>query len=73
MHLRAYLTARKISVTTFAESVGVARGTLHQYLRGEQFPRPQTLVRIREATGGAVTANDFVPGDTSSSELREAV
>lgn len=59
--LREYLSDRKIPITAFALRIGVARGTLHQYLRGEQFPRPQTLSRIRDETGGAVTANDFMP------------
>lgn len=45
----------------FAAEIGVSRQALHRYRRGERTPRPQILARIRDASAGAVTANDFMP------------
>ena len=45
----------------FARQSGIGhRQVVHKYLRGLQFPSPENLLRIRQATGGAVTADDFV-------------
>jgi hypothetical protein len=71
MKLATYLTANEIRSAAFGRLVGVSKQTMFKYVRGICFPPPETLKRIREATQGAVTADDFVdqhvPGDVSAS------
>lgn len=64
MHLRAHLSETGETAASFAARVGVDVKTLYRYLSGERFPTPENLRRIREATGGAVTADDFVDQHT---------
>lgn len=45
----------------FAAEIGVSRQALHRYREGQRTPRPEIMVRIREASNGKVTANDFLP------------
>ena len=65
MHLRAHLSQTGETAARFAARVGVDVKTLYRYLSGERFPTPENLRRIREATGGAVTADDFVDQHTA--------
>ena len=47
--------------------------TVHNYVHGERFPTPENLLRIRVATGGLVTADDFVDQHTGAApRKREA-
>jgi transcriptional regulator with XRE-family HTH domain len=66
MHLKAHLSETGEAVASFAGRVGVDVKTLYRYLSGERFPTPENLRRIREATGGAVTADDFVDQHTGA-------
>lgn len=59
MRLADYLTDNKISDATFAGSIGVERQAVFRYRTGERFPEKTILLKIYEATNGAVTANDF--------------
>lgn len=59
MKLSDYLSGKEISAASFAETLGVERQTVHRWVRGERYPDFKMLVRIAEATGGAVTPNDF--------------
>lgn len=59
MKLAAYLDAEQISDAAFARMVGVERQAVGRYKTGERFPERTILLRIFEATNGAVTANDF--------------
>ena len=65
MHLRAHLSETGETAASFAARVGVDVKTLYRYLSGERFPTPENLRRIRDATGGAVTADDFVDQHTA--------
>lgn len=65
MNLKSHLSASGESVAVFASRVGVDVKTLYRYLSGERFPTPENLRRIREATAGAVTADDFVDQHTA--------
>lgn len=65
MNLNDHLRASGEPVAKFAGRVGVDVKTLYRYLRAERFPTPENLRRIREATGGAVTADDFVDQHTA--------
>lgn len=60
MTLREWLKKNKISAEIFAGKVNASEGAVLKWLSGERFPRPESLRRIQLATGGKVTANDFV-------------
>lgn len=60
MTLDQFLQSKRLTRAAFAEQVGVSRQTLQRYLAGERFPRRRVLRAIDAATGGLVTANDFV-------------
>lgn len=58
--LADWLRARDITDADFAKRIDVARGTVGRYCRGERFPDPPTLLRIRSETRGAVTSDDML-------------
>lgn len=60
MNLSDYLSENSISRAEFAERIGVSEVSICRYVMKKRVPRPEQLRRIREATGGAVTANDFM-------------
>jgi transcriptional regulator with XRE-family HTH domain len=61
MKLADWLTQNTVPDAAFAETIGVSRQALWRYKADERMPRPAILSRIREATGGSVTADDFLP------------
>jgi transcriptional regulator with XRE-family HTH domain len=61
MNLRDYIAKQKITPTAFAAIVGCPPSTITRLLRGERSPRLELIGRIREVTGGAVSADDFMP------------
>lgn len=64
MTLSGWLKAQGLSDVAFAAQIGVTRQALYRYRQGERFPHRDVMARIIEATGGAVTANDFMqPSD----------
>jgi transcriptional regulator with XRE-family HTH domain len=61
MTLKDWLAARKMSDAEFARLSGIGqRALVQKYRHGRQTPSFENLERIRKATGGIVTANDFV-------------
>ena len=67
MKLDAYLSEHGLTSERFGKAAGIpSKQTIHNYRRGIRFPSPQNLRRIREATNGAVTADDFVDRRTES-------
>jgi len=65
MKLQTYLEDKGLTAAEFARAAGFAsRQVVHKYLTSERFPSPDALLRIRTATGGAVTADDFVDQHT---------
>lgn len=60
MHLAAYLADAQIADRDFADRIGVSRQALHRYRQGSRIPRPEVLAKIKKATAGAVTADDFM-------------
>ena len=73
MNLASYIEGLGISVAEFGRLIDVPnRQTVHKYVRGERFPPPATLARIREVTGGRVTADDFVAQHTAPSAAERA-
>lgn len=59
MKLESYLEKTKTSVADLAALLGVKRQTVYSYLRKEKIPSADTMARVVEVTGGAVTPNDF--------------
>ena len=59
--LATYLTDHGIARETFAASIGVDTVSVCRYVLGRRRPRWDVMTRIREATKGAVTADDFAP------------
>lgn len=61
MRLDEWLKAKNISTTEFARLAGLGdRAIVHRYRYGRQVPRLKSMRKIQQATGGEVTANDFV-------------
>lgn len=63
MTLKEYLAHKEISEGTFAEMIGVKQATVNRYVNGARTPKQQFLRAIAKATGGKVTANDFMGAD----------
>ena len=61
MRLSDYLAEEKISKAEFARQIGRSPGLITQLLSGAWLS-PETAKRIRDVTGGRVTADDFVNG-----------
>jgi transcriptional regulator with XRE-family HTH domain len=59
MKLQDYRQQNGISPTQLAELLAVSPMAVSRYERGQRIPEPPVMQRIAEATGGAVTANDF--------------
>jgi transcriptional regulator with XRE-family HTH domain len=60
MRFDDWLKTQKMTSAEFARVSGIGdRQAVHKYRHGERFPTAENLQRIRKATGGAVTANDF--------------
>lgn len=65
MQLKAYLTQHGLTAAEFARVAGFrSRQLVHAYAAGQRFPTPENMLRIREATAGTVTADDFVDQHT---------
>ena len=67
MKLKTYLETKGITAAAFGALVGVNnKQTISRYIRGDRFPPADMLLRIREATDGTVTADDFVDQHVSA-------
>lgn len=60
MKLADYLSAHGISQTEFARIIQASQVAVSRYVSGHRMPGRERLLRIREATGGAVSADDFL-------------
>lgn len=67
MQLSEYLRQHEISRGRFAELIGVKEVTVGRYITGARFPDRDSLIAIKRVTGGAVTADDFLPAEPSPS------
>jgi transcriptional regulator with XRE-family HTH domain len=66
MKFKDWLALECMSDAEFARKSGIRqRALVHKYRHGRQFPSPANLRRIREATNGQVTADDFVDEQTA--------
>jgi transcriptional regulator with XRE-family HTH domain len=71
MRLTDYLSTSGVSDADFAEAIRVSRQAVHRYKHGRR-PKWSVLDRIREVTGGAVTADDFLQDDAIAGAHAEA-
>lgn len=61
MHkLAGWLAERQMTQEQFAELVGSTQGSVARWISGLRTPRPAQVRKIKEITGGQVTANDFM-------------
>lgn len=68
MHpIRAYRKANNLRLEDFAEAVGISCASLSRIERCEQNPPLNVLIRIKEASGGAISLNDFPPPSSEAS------
>lgn len=65
MKLGTHLAANGITHAEFAIRIGTSQAAVTRYVLGQRTPRPEVIARIAEATGGDVTANDFMPDFTA--------
>ena len=63
MKLGAYLTERKLSAAAFGREVNASRSAVGRWVSGARFPEQGSLKAIIRATGGRVTADDFLSDD----------
>jgi len=59
MKLKQYLELSGITVTDFAQKVGVSSEAIRLYLLGKRRPRIDTVSEISRVTNGAVSGADF--------------
>ena len=59
MKLSAYLAADGRTATELAALAGCAVSTITRAAKGEITPSRELMVKLIDATGGAVTPNDF--------------
>jgi len=59
MELKSYLSQNKMSHAAFSRLIGATPNAVGLWVAGKRKPKDLFLERIRQATEGAVTANDF--------------
>lgn len=60
MTLDDYLSDRNLTDTAFGAQIGRSQSAISRLRRGLTKPDWETLERIKDATSGAVTPNDFL-------------
>lgn len=60
MKLKTYLRDRQEKPAAFAARIDVAPSTITRILRGERTPRIDLIAKIKSATNGDVTAEDWM-------------
>lgn len=66
MKLKSYMTENGLTAQAMAERLSEPVRTVQKWMSGERIPRPDSMRKIQEATGGQVTANDFFSGDEAA-------
>ena len=65
MKLSEWLETNNLTASAFADQLGVSVSTVTRCMNGQRRPEWPTLDAILKATGGAVTPNDFLSGETA--------
>lgn len=68
MKLVQYLAETAVTQKEFADKIGEKLSCINKYCLESRIPRPATMLKIFNATNGAVTPNDFynVCGDDAN-------
>jgi transcriptional regulator with XRE-family HTH domain len=62
MKLAEFMRRKGLSDQDMSALIGaVSESAVRKWKYGERTPRSEVLIRIREATGGEVSADDFLP------------
>jgi DNA-binding transcriptional regulator YdaS (Cro superfamily) len=61
MKLAEYKLLKGLSLTALAAEIGVSVPAVHDWINGKKRPSWASMLLIEAATGGSVTANDFMP------------
>jgi transcriptional regulator with XRE-family HTH domain len=75
MTLQDYLAEKDLTLTAFAKLIGTRHArTVERYAKGQQIPDKTMMLRIVDATGSAVTPNDFfgVAANLDTASTRQA-
>ena len=72
MKLHDYLQTKSIKRSEFAALIGKSQSYVTMLCQGAIWPSRDAAQRIAEATGGLVTANDFVASESTTSPSPEA-
>jgi len=72
MKLAAYLQENNLTPSAFAARIGSPASTVTRLLRGERSPGINLLMKIKVATHGAVTPDDFGSGTERADDERAA-
>lgn len=72
MKLSEFMRDAKLDDDAMAAKVGCSAGAVRKWRYGERMPRPDQMIRLREATDGAVTADDFLPPRVPAEATTEA-
>jgi transcriptional regulator with XRE-family HTH domain len=59
MHLSDYMTAKNLNDDQVAGAIGVSRVTVSRIRRRKVRPDWPTIIKLKEWSGGAMTADDF--------------
>jgi transcriptional regulator with XRE-family HTH domain len=62
MTLNEWMNRVGMSDGEMAQRIGVSRSAISRYRSGERMPRPETLVKLVDATNNDVSPMDFVKG-----------
>ncbi len=71
MKLSDYLKERDLTLSAFAEAVGLDVSTVHRAATGKVIPTRGNMAAIVKATDGAVQPNDFYLDDTDEGGPRQ--
>ena len=70
--LKRFRLSANISADQLAKAAGTSRQTIHRLENGHQVASLWLVSRLIKATGGAVTADDFLPGETPPHQHSDA-
>lgn len=59
MTLQEYFTAKLNTQAKLAEALGVSQGTVNRYALRKRWPDREMILRIKDATDGAVDTSDW--------------
>jgi DNA-binding transcriptional regulator YdaS (Cro superfamily) len=65
MRLSDYLAREALTAAEFGRRIGRGKSAVSRWAKGERIPDRESMGKIKRATGGRVTANDFYPAEAA--------